>query len=284
MEQNKAFEINPRSGEIASIAEPKVVVGPADLVATPLNLDARYPAEVLASKPSSYWRFESDSDGAIPNEVAGRPRLLATGPIRLTGTTEGNRSVVFKAGEPGQYLAMDGLWEPARSPGYAIELWFLPEAISHAALAGLFVPTEGTGIRHLFIAELTALTRQTLHPPASVRFLHRWPPDKAGGVNLYSPDPYVPYRWHHLVAQVRIERMELFLDGTLTESMPVDPDHSTQPGQLVLGRLTRVPIHHWWWSRPFVGQMDEVALYDHPISAEQVRRHYQLSKGRIGQE
>ena len=78
--------------------------------------------------------------------------------------------------------------------------------------------------------------------------------------------------------------MELFLDGTLTESLPVDPDHSTQSGQLLLGRLTKVPIHHWWWSRPFVGRMDEVALYDHPISAEEVRRHYQLAIARARPE
>jgi hypothetical protein len=49
----------------------------------------------------------------------------------------------------------------------------------------------------------------------------------------------------------------------------------------VLGRLTRVPIHHWWWSRPFVGLMDEVALYDHPISAQEVRSHYRFSTQRI---
>jgi hypothetical protein len=277
MESNKAFEINPRSGRIASVAEPKGAVGPPDLVAPPLTLGAAYPDAVLASRPSHYWRFESLAGGVVPNEVPGRPGLRANGPVRLTGAAGGNRSAVFEPGAPLQHLAMDGLWEPARGPGYAVELWFLPEAISHAALVGLFVPAEGPPVRHLLIAELTALTRQTLHPPASVRFLHRWPPDKAGGVNVYSPEPYVPYRWHHLVAQVKADRMELFLDGALADSLPVDPDRSTQPGQLVLGRLTQVPVHHWWWSRPFVGRMDEVALYEHPITAEEVRRHYQLA-------
>ena len=236
MEQDKAFEINPRSGQIVTLAEARSVVRPADLFATPLILDGAYPAAVLASGPSSYWRFESMAEGTTPNAVSGRPALRVNGPIHLTPAPPGqNRSVVFEAGETGQYLSMDGLWEPARSPGYAIELWFLSEAISHSALAGLFVPTDGTRIKHLLIAELTAQTRQTFHPPASVRFLHRWPPDSAGGVNLFTKDHYIPYRWHYLVAQVKEERMELFLDGVLTESVPVDPDHSTQSGQLLLG-------------------------------------------------
>ncbi len=283
MEQDRAFEINPRSGRIASLAETKGAVRPADLVAAPLALEAAYPAAVLASHPSSYWRFESMADGATPNELPGRPALRAHGPIRLTDAPGDNRSVVFKAGETGQYLAMDGLWGPSRYPGYAIELWFLPEAIAHATLAGLFVPSDGKHVehvKHLLIAELTAQTRQTFHPPGSVRFLHRWPPDSVGGFNVFSREHYVPYRWHHLVAQVNGERMELFLDGAPTGSLPVDPDHSAQAGQLLLGRLTDVPIHHWTRSRPFVGRIDEVALYDHPITAGEVRRHYLLANPR----
>jgi hypothetical protein len=30
------------------------------------------------------------------------------------------------------------------------------------------------------------------------------------------------------------------------------------------------------YSRPFVGLIDELALYDRPLSAEEVRRHYEL--------
>jgi Concanavalin A-like lectin/glucanases superfamily len=280
MEQDKVFEIDPHSGEVSTIAETSSVVAPADMVAMPLTLDPGYPSAVLASKPSHYWRFESLAAGVIPNEIPRQPPLLVTGPVRLTTTPGANQSVVFKPGETGQHLSMDGLWQPARGQGYAIELWFLPEAISHAALAGLFVPTDTKLLKHLFIVELTALTRQTLHPPDAVRFLHRSPPDKAGGVNVYSPEHYIPYRWHHLVAQVNGERMELFLDGKLSQSVPVDADRSTQPGQLVLGRLSKIPIHRWWTSRPFVGRMDEVALYDHPITAQEVAHHYRLAEWR----
>ena len=97
-----------------------------------LILDPAYPATVMASGPWSYWRFESLKGGSTPNEVPGRPPLLATGPVSLTGKFDENQVVVYRPGEDCQYLAMDGLWGPAPDPGYAVELWFLPESIDHA--------------------------------------------------------------------------------------------------------------------------------------------------------
>jgi hypothetical protein len=283
MEPNKSFEINPHSGQIAVVAALKPIVAPADLMTTPLLLDPAYPHVVMAAQPTGYWRFESTEADMIPSAIPGRPALRVIGPVRLSDPGPGsqaNRSICFQPGAPGQYLEMDGTWAPAGSPGYAVELWFQTEAISHAALASLSEPTDTAHVKHQFITELTALTRQTLHPPAVVRFLHRWPPGSAGGVNVYSPSHYVPYRWHHLVAQVEGEQMELFLDGTLAGSMPVNPDRASRPGLLLLGRLSKVVVDHWGVIRPFVGQMDEVAIYDHPLPAEEIRGHFSLATPR----
>jgi hypothetical protein len=283
MESNRSFEINPRSGQIAAVAASKRIVAPADLVAPPLVLDPAYADAILASRPTGYWRFETLEGRMVPNAISGRHALRVIGPIGLSdpgSDPEANRTARFQAGEPGQLLEMDGTWAPAGDPGYAVELWFVTEAISHAALASLLEPTDPSHVKHQFITELTALTRQTLHPPAAVRFLHRWPPDSAGGVNVYTEVHYVPYRWHHLVAQTDVERMELYLDGTLAESVPISRDRASQPGLLLLGRLSKVPNDHWCLSRPFVGQMDEVAIYDHPLSADEVRDHFRLAAPR----
>jgi hypothetical protein len=283
MEANKSFEINPHSGRIATVAAAERIVAPADLVPSPLVLDPAYPDAILASRPTNYWRFEAMEGGMIPSVMAGRPPLRVSGPIGLSAPSpepNPNRSARFRPGEPDQLLEMDGTWAPAGRPGYAVELWFQSEAIGHVALASLSEPTDTDHVKHQFITELTALTRQTLHPPAVVRFLHRWPPDSAGGTNVYSPSHYVPYRWHHLVAQVEVERMELFLDGTLAESAPVNADRASQPGLLLLGRLSKVLVDHWGVIRPFVGQMDEVAIYDHSLSADEIREHFSLASPR----
>ena len=174
-----------------------------------------------------------------------------------------------------QYLTMDRLWRAARNPGYAVELWFLSESIGHSALVSMTVPADTNF--HQFLLELTSKDRGSLlHQPASIRFLHRCPPGTGGGDNLYSHNLYVPYHWHHMVGQMNGDRMELFMDGEPTPPLSVDPDDVDEPGQFLLGRLTAVDKHDQTWNRPLVGRMDEVTLYDRPLTIEEIRGHYRL--------
>ena len=275
---SKGFEIDPGAGNIQVLTKSEDFVTHSNLATPPLRFDSTYVRTVLDARPRSYWRFESWREGTIPNEIEGGPPLRATGPIQLAATSKGNQCAVFRPGEDTQYLEMDGLWEPSRSPGYAIELWFVTEAIEHAALASLLAPKDSDN--HLSLVELTSRNRLTLYPPASVRFLYRWPTGRGGGDNLFSEACYVPYRWHHLVAQVNGEQMELVMDGVRQSTQPLRGAASTTPCQFLLGRLTTMlegPWHHTGWRRGFSGRMDEVALYDRPLSAEEIQRHFRLA-------
>lgn len=278
-----AFEIDPRSGFIEGDAEPDDFVTPSTLPAPPLDLDPRYGDAVLESRPWGYWRFESMDGGTTPNEVAGRPPLRAHGAIGISAPAGGNRSAVFRRHEGAvQYLALDDLVQPTNCPGFAVELWCLAECISHAALMSMPAPRD-TG-SHQFLLELTSRAQHTLHQPASVRFLHRAPPRTEGGDNLYSDGLYVPYRWCHVVGQRNGDRMELFLDGEATPPLSIDPDIPIQPSQFLLGRLTTVPRQTETWNRPFVGRIDEVALYHRPLTVEEIRRHHRLGSARAAEE
>lgn len=270
-----AFEIDPRTGLIDANAQLEDFVTPSEIAAPPLTLTASYPDAVVGARPWGYWRFESMSGNAIPNEVPGRPELRANGPIRLDGPSPGGRCAVFRSGERGQYLSLDGHWEPTRATGFALELWFLSEAIGHATLASLVAPRDTRN--HTFLLELTSRNRFVLHRPASVRVLQRWPSGPAGGDNLFSEGCYVPYRWHHVVSQLSRDRIELYLDGAITSSLPLRIGDETVPCQFLLGELTTLAIPNTGASRPFAGRMDEVALYDHPLSAEEIRLHHRLA-------
>jgi hypothetical protein len=59
-------------------------------------------------------------------------------------------------------------------------------------------------------------------------------------------------------------------------SMPLESDHPTLSCRLVVGRRTPDPLelHD---SRAFVGRLDELAIYNHPLSAEEVRHHFLLA-------
>jgi hypothetical protein len=219
-------------------------------------------------------------EGRVPSEVAGCPPLRASGPVQLADADPhaANRCALFGPEASEQTLTLDGLWEPPSQPGYAVELWVLPERIGHAALASLIDPDRpDDDYKHLFLLELTASDRQSLLPPAAVRFLHRWPPSDSGGDNLFSDRFYVPYHWHHLVAQNNQGRMELYLNGTLAATVAIGSEKASEACRLLLGRLKPEPrlpgkIH----SRPFVGRIDELVLYEHPLSAEEIVRHYRL--------
>jgi hypothetical protein len=270
--ESEAFEIDPNAEQITAAKEPVRFTTPSNLSIPPLVLDAGYPTAILQSRPACYWRFESLSDGAIPNEVSGGPRLRVIGPIRLADTSDGNRCAEFRSVEDRQDLEMEELWRPTWSPGFAVELWCVSESISHATLASMFAEQDPNN--HVFLMELTS--RNGLHKPASVRLLHRWPPGWAGGDNVYSHDPYLPYRWQHLVGQIKGDQMELFVDAEPLPPLSIKPEHGDLPCRFLLGRLTTRPGSGISIDRPLVGRLDEVALYDRPLTLEEIRTHHRL--------
>jgi hypothetical protein len=280
--QDQAVDIDPRSGQI-EVAAPRGAdfVAPPVLAIPSLVLDRSYREVVLSAHPWGYWRFELMEDGAVPSEVAGSPPLRAEGPVRLADADADarNRCVEFGPGETEQLLSLDGLWEPPGQPGYAVELWVLPERIGHAALCSLIDPAvPDDDYKHLFLLELTASDRQSLLPPGAVRFLHRWPPSDWGGDNVFSSRFYVPYRWHHLVAQNNQGRMELYVNGSpAAPSVAISAQAATEACRLLLGRLKPEPRHPGTiHSRPFVGRIDELVLYNHSLAPEEIGRHYRL--------
>jgi hypothetical protein len=283
VERSQSFDLDPRTGRIDEAeARPDGFV-PAPVLDTPsLELGPSYAAAVLDSRPISYWRFESSGDGSVPNEIPGRPPLRRNGAIEVSGAPGRNGCAVFKPGDPQQFLSTDGLWELPRAPGHAVELWFLPGAIRDATLLGFYPPKDylapGKHDRfiHTFLLELTAHERGSLFKPAAIRFLHRWPLDTRIGNNLVSERLYIPGRWHHVVAQKDGDRMELFLDGELERVMPLQPDHPARSCRLVVGRRTPDPLDPRD-ARPFVGLIDELAIYDRPLGVEEVRRHHRLA-------
>lgn len=282
VEESQAFEIDARTTQIGRVAaHPRDFAAAPRLTTPPLRLAPSYPDAVLASRPWGYWRFETMADGVIPNEIAGRPPLRATGEVQLSDAEGTGRSAVFKAMQKGNhdyhYLMMDDRWEPRPEPGYAVELWAMPAGIRHSTLASLITDGPPGTSPHLFALELTASELRSLNPPASVRFLHRWPPGPMRGDNLFSPGLYVPYRWHHVVAQFVDHRLEIYLDGVACRSAKLETDDLAVPAQLVLGRLHTLSCEPTHPCRTFCGLLDEVAVYDRPLSAEEIQGHYRLS-------
>lgn len=285
--KRKVFDLNPATGRIDEThAETDSFLSGSLGPTAPLVLDADYAATVLASRPIGYWRFERREKRAFLNEVPGAPALHVHGPIRSEGEAGANGYAVFPAGRTDSFLETENyLWNLRRTPGYAVECWFLSDRYSHDMLFGLFPPRTlnppGNANRylHAFSAELMTWQRMPLGKPGSVRMVHRSPADWELLFNVYSDNLYVPKRWHHLVAQRRGEWAELYLDGHLNRREVLDSNDSSLNCQLVVGRRTNDPENQVD-PRAFAGCLDELAIYDHVLTSAEVQRRYQAATSR----
>jgi hypothetical protein len=281
----RSVEVEPDAGHIQDLApRPDAFIPLGQFVPAPLDLDADYAGEILAAKPWGYWRFESLEDGRVPNEVAGRPPLLALGGVALERSPGGNGWARFHPDDHAQAFLMDGEWSPPRARGYAIELWVQadlpsPNAFGQTALVGLIDKEMRTASKHVAYLELAGRGRRVAHEPCAVRFLDRWPAAMSGGVDVFSRRTMVPSLWHHVVGQKSGDLLELYVDGEQVGTSPAklnadDPEDATTPCRLLVGRLKVFsqppPMSE---VRPFEGRLDELAVYDHPLSLEEIRRH-----------
>ncbi|MDR3620629.1 MAG: iron dicitrate transport regulator FecR [Paludisphaera borealis] len=290
IEKSKEFELDPGAGRIAeAVSDVEGFATPPKLMAPGLRLDPTYPSAVLRSKPKSYWRFQALVDGGVPNEVVGERPLVVHGPITVSGGSQGDGCAVFKAGQPEQFLSTVGLWRFDSEPGCAVELWFMADQIRHASLFGLRPTTEDLAQAsqhryvHALLLELTAYERYSLNKPASIRFLRRWPLNDNVGTDLFSDKLYIPWRWHHVVAQTNGASMDLYVDGVKSHSAPVEGGPSNLLCELAVGRLTSEPSAPKG-SRSFVGRLDELAVYDRPLTSQEIRLHYELAKPELPAE
>jgi Concanavalin A-like lectin/glucanases superfamily len=91
---------------------------------------------------------------------------------------------------------------------------------------------------------------------------------------------YVPCRWLHLVAQKVDNRYEVYLDGSLVGSTEAESEAATEACRFLIGRLRTGKYSRPDQIRQFVGRLDELAVYDHTLSQEDIRRHYELGSQR----
>ena len=291
LESRRSVEVDPGTGRIQDVpAQPESFVKLGEFVPVPLELDAGYAAEIMAAKPWGYWRFEALEDGAVPNQVAGRPALKVLGGVDLERSPGGNGWAHFHPDRHRQAFLMDGEWTPPRAGGYAIELWVQadlpsPGAFSQTALVSLIAKDDGKTEKHVAYLEMTGRGRRSPHEPCAVRFLDRWPATSFGS-NVFSRRTMVPSLWHHIVGQKAGDRLELYVDGEQVGTSPAklnaqdNDDAATMACQLLVGRLKQrsgPPFTNE--IRAFEGRLDELAVYDRALSTDEIRRHARLRVG-----
>jgi hypothetical protein len=166
------------------------------------------------------------------------------------------------------------LLDDAIKDNYSIEFWIKPSHYHVGSVISLVGdPDTPTGIiPHGFLLELggTGLIPTAVHHPGRTRFLHRSPASNESelGTSCYSAEAYTLRKWQHVVASKDGARMRLYINGRLTGE---GEDSTPLPARmrLLVGRL--YPSRQ---VRPYIGQFDELAIYDRALTPEEIAQHY----------
>ncbi|MDR6594751.1 RHS repeat-associated core domain-containing protein [Saccharothrix longispora] len=233
---------------------------------------SHYRTAVLDSRPDSYWRLgeppgSADAVSQVATNLgkdAGSHRGTVLGaPGALDGS--GDASASFDGS--GSYVRLpDGAIKKSRD--LSVELWF--KTTSGGPLLGFqrapFDRDPIGAVPVLYVDRDGKLRGQFWHGRVA-------PITSAGAVN--------DGNWHHVVLSGSLATQTLFLDGAKVGTTEGEIDDSLlNHGQIgashVVGPADWAP--HGWWPdqsvKHFTGQIDEVAIYQHPLGEEAARAHF----------
>jgi hypothetical protein len=279
IESSEAIHVQESPGGELSItrhaADKDYFVAQLSMSSDALVVPPDYVAAVKKAAPIGYWRFERDVWPQVPNQMGDRFPCQVKGGLGVAAY-QGNQAVEFGVTDQGGEILCDDLLVDEITDGYSIEFWIKPSHYHVGAVVSLVGDPETPNgvIPHGMLLEMggTGLIPRAVHHPGRVRFLHRSPAtnDSEVGTSCYSTDAYTLRKWQHVVAVKDASSMRLYIDGVLVgegedrTDLPIDM-------RLLVGRL--YPSRR---VRPFIGQLDELAVYGRALNPQEIKAHYHL--------
>ncbi|MFF2658253.1 LamG-like jellyroll fold domain-containing protein [Kitasatospora sp. NPDC058032] len=230
---------------------------------------SRYRTSVRDAGASGYWRLGENSDTAAANDAQVSDRAPADAkdvvwgaPGPLAGSTD---TAVTLNGRPTSWVEL-----PSRaissSTNRTVELWF------RTASAGVILSQQNRAMSEDPWNVVPALY---VGSDGRLRGLYYG----VTGGPITSTDTVADNAWHHVVLAGARNTTALFLDGTLVGTAAGEIDHLNMDRAYLGGGWTgTMPGGNGGWSW-FSGQIDEVAVYDQPLTDRTVAEHYALRTG-----
>lgn len=219
----------------------------------------RYVAAVLADAPVGYWRFgDRDTTEARDESAGGLAGEYQNGvALGVGGAIQGDQDGAARLdGEDDHVTFGDRFDFPGYAP-FSFELWLRPDAVQSAGGVSVLAKQPNATDGH-----------QLYYEPATSRvsILREIQDETNDGASA----PIVPERFTHVVATFDGLDLRVFADALAVGKGPGKnalPDHAAA---FMVG-----------WSpgtdEYFAGVIDEVAVYDHALTAERVQAHYQAA-------
>ena len=194
----------------------------------------------------------------------------------------GNGYAAFPPGDPGQFLDTDRLWElPASrgtpsSSGSSRRGSPTPRSSASTRRGSLNPPDQGDRFVHTFFVEAhgrTSASPSTSRPRSGSCTAGRSTPRSATTSSRRASTS--PAAGTTSSPRRTAAGWSSTSTGPARPLQPLESVHPTLRCHLIVGRRTPESDNPKD-SRSFVGRLDELAIYDHPLSAEEVRAHYRL--------
>ena len=199
----------------------------------------------------SIWRLDEGSGNVALDSVDGNDAII--------------HGATWTPGVLGEALSFDGNdyvdcgygSNLAIHPPLSVELWAYPYELD-SPVAGKYLLSKGDQASRYYLIGIKLGCFKFIVEGCSPAEI--------------SSDSISPNRWYHVVGVHDGTELSIYVDGTLSASVPSTPTTPASSGApLTLGIE---PSYMWSPERWFKGILDEVAIYDCALSAAQVEYHY----------
>jgi hypothetical protein len=265
-------------------------VATASMSASRLLISDQYVQAIRKAGPVAYWRFEDRESKVVRNTIGDRFHCRVVGdPIRWH-SYRGNHYAEFGATTEAGCLMSDDTFDDVLDKHYSVEAWIKPSHFHHGTIFSLlqYSATEpAIDFNHSMVVELigavgtkplptsiTGVVPAWSRYPGRIRFVHRNPAGSTGGKGCFSESAYALRKWQHVVCTKDETDLRLYVDGKLV-TQEADARELAPGVRVLIGQLRPHDSNRLVAERPFIGELDEIAVYDRALSAEELLTHFE---------
>ncbi len=228
----------------------KEAAAPADAAVDTGAPLSPYAAAVTADKPVAWWRMDDPAGSTIAADQLGlHPGAVAGGDVTF-GVDGAVGTAMLLTGDA--YLDVGDFFDLVEGQGYTLEAWVKSDWTN---FQNVFEKRDSNNQGYvLYLRDGSRLQYETFYSGQSAGFASE------------DPDPSLLADFVHVVVTGDgAGDVEMYINGIQTASDNVFPSDAGVPSAI---------DHDLFLAEGIAGEVDEVALYDHALTAVRVGAHY----------
>lgn len=269
-----------RSGQVSTFTG----IDAAKAFAKTMDRSRLYESLVLGDEPLIYYRMDNVVDGLQRNAAGDRYHAKVYGDV-LSKQEAGRSFLSLNAF--GDYLqAQAPIAELRGAASYTLECWVRSNKYGFGSICSLNALNEQNRDLLNTSARLeTTPERGVIGPEKRLRFVHSNTINHAqadGGprrfTDIHSLKPHALNRWMHVAAVKSGPELRLYVDGLLVSEGEETTNLLDIDVRATIGQFSTEKEEQLARTRQFIGQIDELAIYDHALSPQAIKARFELGQ------